>query len=83
METLLTQLGINTEQLYAKPIHDREETQTIMGCTHRTLRNWEDKGYIIRSKFKNRNYYITNEIVNCARKQIGLDGWENIWDDKS
>lgn len=80
METLLSQLGIKTEQLYAKPIHNREETLSILGCTHRTLRKWENKGYLTKNRFKNKTYYTTSTIENCAKEQLGLQGWDGIWE---
>ena len=36
MEIFLSQLGINTEQLYAIPTQDRKETQAILNYIHRT-----------------------------------------------
>ena len=79
MENLLQELGINTKKLYSKPLHDSKETQTIFGCSHRTLKNWERKGILNRNRFKNRVYYTTKSIESCAKEQLGLNTFENMW----
>ena len=30
--------------------------------------------------FKNKTYYTTPTIENCAKEQLGLQGWGGIWE---
>lgn len=76
MEEALQTIGINTEKLNSKPIHSRIETETILGCTNQTLNTFKRKGWIKPSRFKNKNYYTSNSIIECIKFQ--LDGYSDI-----
>ena len=76
MEEALQTIGINTEQLNSKPIHSRIETETILGCTNQTLNTFHRKGWIKPSRFKNKNYYTSNSIIECVKHQ--LVGYKDI-----
>ena len=70
MEEALQTIGINTEQLNSKPIHSRIETETILGCTNQTLNTFQRKGWIRPSRFKNKNYYTSDSIIECIKHQL-------------
>ncbi len=89
MEETLKIIGVNTEELNSKPIHSRIETERILGCTNQTLKTFQRKGWITPSRFKNKNYYSTNSIIDCIKHQLGEyqdiqisnqnKEWETMW----
>ena len=56
MEETLQTIGIDTKRLNDKPIHNRIETESILGITNQTLNTFKRKGLIKPSKFKNKIY---------------------------
>ena len=70
MEDTLQSIGINTKQLNSKPIHNRIETENILGCTNQTLNTFQRKGWLQPSRFKNKTYYTSNTILECIKHQL-------------
>lgn len=89
MEQVLENLGINVEKMKAKPIHSRIETQEILDVSFKTLRNFERKGILQRTPYKNKSFYSNEQIKDCIAKQIGLNSidelgfqntqWSSMW----
>ena len=60
----------------------REETQEIFGCTHQILKSFEKRNWISPRKFKNRNFYTDNDIIQCIKTQFSLSSdkqWQDMW----
>lgn len=80
-------LGIKTDLLKSKPLFTRSETEEIFRCTHQTLKSFERKELIKPNKFKNKNFYSTNEILSFIKKQVPIAyqilkedmEWNDIW----
>ena len=49
MEETLKTIGINTELLNSKPIHNRIETEQLLGITNQTLNTFKKEG-LVKSK---------------------------------
>ena len=88
MEETLKTIGINTEQLNSKPIHNRIETEQLLGITNQTLNTFKRKGWLKASRFKNKNYYTTDSIIDCIKFQLNYNDvvkrevnkeWETLW----
>jgi hypothetical protein len=82
MEETLNTIGIQTKLLHSKSVFNQEETQEIFGCTHRTLKSFENKKWISPKKFKNRNYYTADDILRCIESQFNLsnnNSWQKMW----
>ena len=82
MEQTLTLLGIKTDLLTSKPLFTRLETEEIFGCTHQTLKSFEKRNWISPRKFKNRNFYTDNDIIQCIKTQFSLSSdkqWQDMW----
>lgn len=89
MEETLRTIGIDTKRLNSKPIHNRIETESILGITNQTLNTFKKKGWIKPSKFKNKVYYTTDSIIECIGYQLGTPNnqisnqnkdWFSIWE---
>ena len=54
MEETLKTIGINTELLNSSPIHNRIETEQLLGITNQTLNTFKRKGWLkqVGSKIK-------------------------------
>ncbi len=88
MDKTLEAIGINTEQLNSKVIHNRVETEKLLGVTNQTLNTFKRKGWLKTSRYKNKNYYTTQSIKECIKSQLfeneyekrKLDKeWESLW----
>ncbi len=88
MEETLKTIGINTEQLNSKPIHNRIETEQLLGITNQTLNTFKRKGWLKATRFKNKNYYTTDSIIDCIKFQLNYNdvvkreaskAWETLW----
>lgn len=88
MEETLKTIGINTEQLNSKPIHNRIETEQLLGITNQTLNTFKRKGWLKATRFKNKNYYTTDSIIDCIKFQLNYNDvvkreeskeWETLW----
>ena len=88
MEETLKTIGINTELLNSKPIHNRIETEQLLGITNQTLNTFKRKGWLKASRFKNKNYYTTDSIIDCIKFQLNYNDvvkreeskeWETLW----
>jgi hypothetical protein len=82
MEETLNTIGIQTKLLHSKSVFNREETQEIFGCKHQTLKSFEKRNWISPRKFKNRNFYTDNDIIQCIKTQFSLSSdkqWQDMW----
>jgi len=76
-------IGVDVKKLNSKPIHNRIETEKLLGVTNQTLNKFKKKGWIKTSKYKNRSYFTTQSIIECIKYQLQIDRvnseWRDIW----
>lgn len=76
---LLNTIGVDVKSLKEKKIHDRQECMDILGISHSTLKRYEDKNLLKSSKFRRKNYYTTENILDCLSKHFSISK-ESEWD---
>lgn len=69
LEKTLQGMGIKTTLLNSKRVFNRREAITIFNCTYPTLKRFEKRNWIKPHRYKNRNFYTRDSILNCINLQ--------------
>ncbi len=73
----LEAMGIETSLLNSKLIFTRDEVIKILACANSTLNNFEKRGWIKSSRFKNKKFYSRACILKCINIQSPLKAKTN------